>query len=62
MQTQGHEALDVLHGLVYAPVALAIQAQVNEECVSRLKAGEIPAGKARFFGKCPVEGTFGRVP
>ena len=34
-QTQGHEALDVLRGMVYAPVALAIQAQVNEECVQR---------------------------
>lgn len=41
MQTQGHEALDVLHGLIYAPVALAIQAQVNEECVNRLKSGEL---------------------
>lgn len=49
MQTQGHEALDVLHGLVYAPVALAIQAQVNEECVSRLKAGEIPTVKDAFL-------------
>ena len=49
MQTQGHEALDVLHGLVYAPVALAIQAQVNEECVSRLKAGEIPEVKDAFL-------------
>lgn len=42
MQTQGHEAMDVLRGLVYAPVSLAIQNQVNEECVRRLKAGEVP--------------------
>lgn len=49
MQTQGHEALDVLHGLIYAPVALAIQAQVNEECVNRLKAGEIPQVKDAFL-------------
>lgn len=49
MQTQGHEALDVLHGLVYAPVALAIQAQVNEECVRRLKTGEVPAVKDAFL-------------
>lgn len=49
MQTQGHEALDVLHGLVYAPVSLAIQAQVNEECVKRLKAGEIPQVKDAFL-------------
>lgn len=49
MQVQGHEALDVLHGLVYAPVALAIQAQVNEECVKRLNAGEIPHVKQAFL-------------
>lgn len=49
MQTQGHEAIDVLHGLVYAPVALAIQAQVNEECVRRLRAGEIPEVKDAFL-------------
>ncbi len=49
MQTQGHEALDVLHGLVYAPVSLAIQAQVNEECVRRLRAGEIPEVKDAFL-------------
>lgn len=49
MQTQGHEALDVLHGLVYAPVSLAIQAQINEECVRRLRAGEIPEVKDAFL-------------
>lgn len=41
LQTQGHEALDVLHGLVYAPVALALQAQVNEELVTRLNDHEV---------------------
>lgn len=49
MQVQGHEALDVLHGLVYAPVALAIQAETNEECVRRLKAGEISQVKDAFL-------------
>lgn len=49
MQVQGHEALDVLRGFVYAPVALAIQAQVNEECVKRLNAGEIPHVKQAFL-------------
>jgi len=49
MQTQGHEAMDVLHGLVYAPVSLAIQARVNEECVRRLKDGEIPAVRDAFL-------------
>lgn len=49
MQTQGHEALDVLHGLTYAPVSLAVQARVNDECVRRLKAGEIPQVKDAFL-------------
>lgn len=48
-QTQGHEALDVLHGLVYAPVSLAIQAQVNEDLVKRLNAGEIKEVKSAFL-------------
>lgn len=49
MQVQGHEALDVLHGFVYAPVSLAIQAQVNEACVRRLNSGEIPQVKQAFL-------------
>lgn len=48
MQTQGHEALAVLGGLVYAPVALAIQARVNEECAKRLKSGEIHGVRDAF--------------
>lgn len=48
-QTQGHEALEVLRGFVYAPVALAIQAQVNDECVKRLNEGEIPGIKQAFL-------------
>ena len=40
-QVQGHEALDVLRGLVYAPVLLAIQAKTGEEILRRLKAGEV---------------------
>lgn len=48
-QTQGHEALDVLYGLVYAPVSLAIQAEVNEECVRRLNENEIPEVKNAFL-------------
>lgn len=49
MQTQGHEALDVLYGMIYAPAALAIQARVSEECVNRLKAGEIPQVRDAFL-------------
>lgn len=40
--------MDVLHGLVYAPVALALEAGVSEECVQRLNAGEIPEVKQAF--------------
>ena len=32
-QVQGHEAMEALRGLIYAPVALAIQSEVNEELV-----------------------------
>ncbi|MEL3900362.1 aminotransferase class V-fold PLP-dependent enzyme [Treponema phagedenis] len=49
MQVQGHESIDVLRGLTYAPVSLAIQAQVNEECVGRLKSGKIPLVKDAFI-------------
>lgn len=41
-QVQGHEALDVLRGLTYAPVALANQANVVNELVRRLNNKEIP--------------------
>lgn len=41
-QVQGHEAMEALRGLIYAPVALAIQSEVNEELVRRLNAGEVP--------------------
>lgn len=48
-QTQGFEALDVLHGLVYAPVSLAIQGQVNDELIQRLKSGEVKGVKDTFL-------------
>ena len=41
--------MEALRGLVYAPVSLAIQSQVNEELVERLKAGEIPEIKDAFL-------------
>lgn len=41
-QVQGHEALDVLRGLTYAPVVLANQARVVNELVERLNNNEIP--------------------
>jgi selenocysteine lyase/cysteine desulfurase len=48
-QTQGFEALEVLRGLVYAPVALAIQANVVEEIARRLNEGEIKEIKEAFI-------------
>ncbi len=39
-QVQGHEALDVLKGLIYAPVALAIQAEETEKIVQILNNGK----------------------
>lgn len=48
-QVQGHEALEAVRGLVYAPVALAIQAEVNNELVKRLNAGEIKHVKDAFL-------------
>lgn len=48
-QVQGHEALEALRGLIYAPVQLAIQAEVNEELVKRLNYGEIKGVKNAFL-------------
>ena len=39
-QVQGYEAMEVLRGLVYAPVSLAIQAQENEKLVEKLSNKE----------------------
>ena len=44
-QVQGHEAMAGLRGLIYAPVALAIQGQVVDETCQRLQAGEVPGVK-----------------
>jgi len=48
-QTQGFEALEVLRGMVNAPVSLAIQAQVNEELINRLRSGEVTGIKDAFL-------------
>ncbi|MGL5981735.1 MAG: aminotransferase class V-fold PLP-dependent enzyme [Cetobacterium sp.] len=40
-QVQGHEALDVLRGLIYAPVSLAIQGEVNDKLNLIFNSGEI---------------------
>lgn len=49
LQVQGHEALDVLRGLVYAPVALANQARVVTELRERLNNKEIPGIKRAYI-------------
>lgn len=49
MQVQGHEALDVLRGFAYAPVTHAVQSMVNDECISRLKGGEVQGIKDVFL-------------
>ena len=43
------ELIEALRGLIYAPVALAIQSEVNEELVRRLNAGEIPHVRQAFL-------------
>lgn len=41
-QVQGHEAMEALRGMVYAPVAHAITAKVCAEVAGRLNEGEVP--------------------
>lgn len=48
-QVQGHEAMAALRGLIYAPVQLSIQAEVNEELVLRLNNGEVCGVKNAFI-------------
>lgn len=47
-QVQGHEALDVLRGLVYAPVSLAISSEVSEELCGRINNREVPGLESAF--------------
>lgn len=48
-QVQGFEAIDVLRGLVYAPVSLAIQANVTEDLMKRINTGEVSGVKKAFI-------------
>ena len=48
-QIQGHLAMEVLRGLVLAPVMHAVQAQVNEELVKRFNSDEFPMVKTAFL-------------
>jgi len=49
LQVQGHEAIEALRGMIYAPVALAISAQVVEEVAERLNQHEIPGVTGAFI-------------
>ena len=44
-QIQGHEAMAAVRGLIYAPVSLAVQAEVTEELCARINAGELQGAK-----------------
>lgn len=48
-QVQGHEAMEALRGMIYAPVALAVQAEVNEDLVARLESGEVDGVEKAFL-------------
>lgn len=48
-QVQGHEAMEVLRGLVYAPVMIAIQNNVLNETKMRLENGEVTGIKACYI-------------
>ncbi|MBL1226547.1 aminotransferase [Enterococcus sp. BWR-S5] len=48
-QVQGHESIAVLQGMIYAPVALALSAQVSEEVCRRLNEGEVAGVDSAFI-------------
>ncbi|GAB6088087.1 aminotransferase class V-fold PLP-dependent enzyme [Alkaliphilus crotonatoxidans] len=48
-QVQGHEAMEALRSLVYAPVSLAIQAEEGNKVVERLNQGEISGIESAFI-------------
>lgn len=49
LQTQGYEALDVLKGMIYAPVSLAISAEVTEALNKALNEGVVDGVKNCFI-------------
>lgn len=48
-QVQGHEAMEALRSIVYAPVSLAIQAEEGNKIIDRLNSGEIKGVKDSFI-------------
>lgn len=51
-QVQGYEALDVLRGFVYVPVAAAIASTVVDELVERIAQGEVSEVKNAVAANC----------
>lgn len=49
LQVQGHEALDAIKGLAYAPVALALSAQTSQTVCDALNDGSIDGVKHAFI-------------
>lgn len=49
LQVQGHEALDVLKGLTYAPVALALSAETSNRVCDELNTSAYPEIKQAFI-------------
>lgn len=48
-KVQGWQAMEVLRGLTYAPVSLAVQAEQNEKLIREIKAAKIPEIKDAFL-------------
>jgi len=48
-KVQGFQAMEVLRGLVYAPVSFAVQAEENEKLVQRIKEMNIDGVKSVFL-------------
>lgn len=48
-KVQGWQAMEVLRGLTYAPVSLAVQAEQNEKLVKELNSDAIPEIKEAFL-------------
>jgi hypothetical protein len=58
LRVPGPEAMEVLRGLVLAPVALATQGQVVEEVVRRLNLGECDGVRAAHAANCNSYAVF----
>lgn len=55
-QIQGAQALEVLRGLVLAPVMHAVQAGVSERLLALLNGGAVAGSEKRRHCQCTVEG------